>query len=90
MQARVFRFGDQLHVQKRLPDSRLFALDQRIGLRVDTAHTRNEDEIARARANIPRSGRLDRALGCERLNAIGEGDGRARPLLLRSKSSLPG
>jgi len=61
-EARAFRFGHQLHIQKRLPDSCLITLDQRVGLGVDTAHTGNEDEIARARANIPGSGCLDCAL----------------------------
>src|SRR5437016_11028352 len=72
-QARAVRFGYQLHIQKRLPDSRLITLDQRVGLGIDTAHTGDEDEIARARANIPGSGCLDRALGRERFDAIGRG-----------------
>src|SRR5262249_19680956 len=58
---------------KRLPNASLIALDQRVCLGVDTAHASDEDEVARARTDIPRSGCLDRALGRQRFNSIGRG-----------------
>src|SRR5207302_6336855 len=50
-QARAFRFGYQLHVEERLPNSRLVALDQIVCLRIDATHAGDVDEIARARAD---------------------------------------
>src|SRR5260370_1144749 len=60
-QCRAFRLGDQLHVQERLPDPRFLALDQCICLGVNAAHSRDVDEVAGARSEVPGASRLDRS-----------------------------
>src|SRR5207237_4861712 len=69
-QARSLRFRDHLHVEKTLANARLLALNQRVGLGVDAAHARDIDEIAGARAESPRSARLELAFGRQGLDAL--------------------
>jgi hypothetical protein len=69
-QVGAFRLGDQLHVEKCLPDARLVALDERIGLGIDAAHACDVDEIAGTGAEAPGPGRPDGARGRQRLDAV--------------------
>src|SRR5215471_1507325 len=69
-QRRALGFGDELHVEEGLPDSRLFAGDERIAARLYTAHSGHEHEVARAGAEAEGSGRPDGAVGRQRFDAL--------------------
>src|ERR1700693_5058302 len=63
-----FGFGDQLHIEESLTDASLVALDLQVRFRVDTAHSGDEDEVARARTETPCTRRLDRTVRRKRLH----------------------
>src|SRR5262245_2571192 len=69
----AFRPGDQFHVHERLADARLVTLHELVIRRIDAAHSGNEYKIARADAETPGTGWLDRAFGRKHRDAARHG-----------------
>src|SRR5882724_5202357 len=67
-QRRSFGFGNHLHIEESLTNASLVTLDLQVRFRIDTAHSGDEDEIARARAKTPCARRLDRTVRRKRLH----------------------
>jgi hypothetical protein len=53
LQRRALGLRNAFQIQESLTNTSFVTVDQFIGGRIDTLHTRNKDEVARARANAP-------------------------------------